>query len=190
MSLHPRHQWYLTPKSCQSHNQGHKFPSWVTVLPIHLVKLYKCVQALSETQSLHSLPGHSWDRWQGHLELPSPYLIGNSSPALSTPAMPRKIQPSALSALLLWDGKGHGGPGPAWPWSSRGELAQSDALQHIWGWELSPQGCNSKLGKARALEEEGSEQLLWKSTISLRLIIYILFISYGTLTVSLVNIIW
>lgn len=103
---------------------------------------------------------------------------------------PRKIQPSAPSALLLWDGKDHREPGPARLWSSRGELAQSDALQHIREWELSPRGCNSKLGKARALEEGGNEQLLWSSIISLRLIIYILFISYGTLTVTLMNIIW
>lgn len=56
--------------------------------------------------------------------------------------MPRKIEPSAISGLVLWSRAGighsklHGVLGPAWPGSSRDELAKSEGLKHVQGWQI------------------------------------------------------
>lgn len=86
---------------------------------------------------------------------------------------PRKIEPSAISGLLLWYRTGirhlkvPGVVCPAWPRSSRDELAKSDALRQDQGWLImgksmgngtprQKNGCSLKLGTARALEEGGN----------------------------------
>lgn len=57
--------------------------------------------------------------------------------------MPRKIEPSAISGLLLWyrggisHSKLRGVLGPAWPGSSRDELAKREALKHVQGCLIS-----------------------------------------------------
>lgn len=177
MSLHPPHPWYLTPKSCQSHNQGHKFPSWVTVLPIHLVEHYKCVQALSETQCWRS-------PFLGLMAGSSGITIALSDWKLITCSSSSLVKPSPLLFQLCCPGLGRL---QVLPKEQQRWAMLSNTSEHG---NCHPKASIPSLAKPELLRKEAKEQLLWGSIISLRLIIYILFISYGTLTVTLKNIIW